>query len=47
VFSVAQNLVPNAKEVMKILRDPKGRMTDELYRNTFEPTSRLSTQRAD
>ncbi len=42
VFSTAQNLVPNAKKVMEVLRDPKGRMTDELYRNTFEPTSRLT-----
>ncbi len=42
VFSAAQNLVPNAKQVMEVLRDPEGRMTDELYRNTFEPTTRLT-----
>jgi hypothetical protein len=40
VFSVAQRMVPHAKEVMRVLRDPKARLTDELYRATFEPIRR-------
>ena len=37
VFSLAQRMVPHAEEVMKVMRDPKARITDELYREGFEP----------
>lgn len=37
IFSLAQGLVPHAKEVMRALRDPQARITDELYREGFEP----------
>ena len=36
-YSVAQRLVPYSKEVKKFLRNPKARMTDELYRAVFDP----------
>lgn len=42
VFSLVQRLVPHAKEVMKVLRDPNARMTDELYRQQFD---RIETER--
>ena len=37
VFSLAQSLMPHTKDVRRALRDPKARITDELYREGFEP----------
>lgn len=37
IFTLAQGLVPHAREVKKQLRNPKARITDELYREGFEP----------
>lgn len=36
VYSLAQRLFPHSREVMKVLRDPKARITDELYRERFQ-----------
>lgn len=36
VYSLAQRLLPHSREVMKVLRDPKARITDELYRDRFQ-----------
>ena len=36
-YSVAQRFMPYSKHVMKVLRNPKARITDELYREQFEP----------
>ncbi len=37
IFSLAQSLMPHTKDVRRALRDPKARITDELYREGFEP----------
>jgi len=36
VYSLAQRLFPHSREVMKLLRDPSARITDELYRERFQ-----------